>query len=225
MKEKKVWVYERWNKIVTSDQYPNIGTTLADLHKQIIDEKVARDAKIEAAKETVRQAQEERKAMLAAANAKKKQPGGKGKKGKEEAPKEEEEVKQEVSKPAEEEYRELDLTHPKDFGLALQRRAPRPFTFGPLEFSDLDKTDAEVPFDGEKTRGAVIQRLDESMGEPLICIHGYSVKIKGRSFKKRSTMQKLGRFLKNLVITPVMPDPIFEEDPVEEAAEGEEAAE
>lgn len=90
--------------------------------------------------------------MLAAANAKKTKPGNKGKKGKEEAPKEEEEVKAEVAKPVEEERRELDLTLPKDFAIAIQRRAPRPFTFGPLEFSDLDKSSAELPFDGERTR-------------------------------------------------------------------------
>ena len=49
------------------------------------------------------------------------------------------------------------------------------------------------------------------MDEASICIHGYNVKVKGRNFKRRSTMLKHGRFLKNLSISPVYPK-IAEDD-------------
>jgi hypothetical protein len=140
----------------------------------------------------VLKAQEERKAMLAAANAKKKAGGKGGKKGKDDAA--EEEVKEET-KPEKEEDRELDLNNPADFAIALQRKCPRPFTFGPLEFMELDKTPEEKVFKDEEERAFIIKQLEDTLGEPLICMHGYNVKIKGRTFMRRTTMLKHGRFL------------------------------
>lgn len=75
--------------------------------------------------------------MIAAANAKKKTTG-KGKKGKEEPKPEEVEVK-EVKK-VKEERKELDLLKPEDFDQALKERAPRRFTFGPIEFGGLNQS-------------------------------------------------------------------------------------
>ena len=87
-------------------------------------------------------AAEERKAMIAAANAKKKQQSKKGaKKPDKNENVEEEEVKQEAVKPINDVKKELDLTNPDEFRTALQERAPRPFTFGPIEFVGLNNTD------------------------------------------------------------------------------------
>ena len=44
------WVYEKWNKIVTSDKYPSIQGRLADLHKGIMKEEKIRKSKIETAR-------------------------------------------------------------------------------------------------------------------------------------------------------------------------------
>ena len=41
------------------------------------------------------------------------------------------------SKLNEDDNKELDLTNPEDFEKALCERAPRRFTFGPIEFGDL----------------------------------------------------------------------------------------
>ena len=65
-------MFEKWNKIVTSDKYPSIQGRLADLHKSIMKEEKIRKSKIETAKQAVIKAAEERKAMIAAASAKKK---------------------------------------------------------------------------------------------------------------------------------------------------------
>ena len=85
---------------------------MAKLHSDILSEEKVRQRKIKSAKEAVIKAAEERKAMIAAANAKKKTTG-KGKKGKEEPKPEEVEVK-EVKK-VKEERKELDLLKPEDF--------------------------------------------------------------------------------------------------------------
>lgn len=139
-------------------------------------------------------AQEERKALLAAANAKK-QKGGKSKKSKDEPVKEEEEIKQEEKKVADEPKRDLDLTDPEEFAMAVKEKFTRPFTFGPIEFSELNVSQEDKPFDAEAAREQIITGLEKSMGDQLVCIHGYLVKIKGRNFKRRSTMLKHGRFL------------------------------
>lgn len=43
------------------------------------------------------------------------------------------------------------------------------------------------------------------MPQPSCCIRGHMVAIKGRNFKRRSTMLKHGRFMQNLQVTPVYP--------------------
>ena len=68
---------------MTSDKYPSISKTLADLHKDVLEEEKSRQRKIDTARQAVVRAAEERKAMIAAANAKKKT-NQKGKKSKEE---------------------------------------------------------------------------------------------------------------------------------------------
>ena len=217
------WVFEKWNKIVTSDKFPEIQQRLATLHKSILQEEKSRKRRVEEAKQAVIKAAEERKAMIAAATAKKKA-GTKTKKGaKEEPPKDDEEQKQDI-KPKKVEKRELDLTNPTDFIEALKERAPRRFTFGPIEFSGLTLTNEQEHFDGDKVRQLIIDQLDNCMGEPHICIHGYLVEIKGRTVKRRSTMLKHGRFLPNLIVSPVYPAKIFVEENDDEDGEGDDAA-
>lgn len=58
-----------------------------------------------------------------------------------------------------------------------------------------------------------------------ICIHGYNVTIKKRTLKRRSTIVKHSRFLRNLEVYPVFPpepEPIIEEAEDEEAKDAEE---
>lgn len=38
---------------------------------------------------------------------------------------------------------DFDLNSPEDFAKALAKECPRPFTFGPIEFSDLNLNDKE----------------------------------------------------------------------------------
>ena len=56
-----------------------------------------------------------------------------------------------MSEPAAEEE-ELDLEHPVQFRKALRQRHPRPFTFGPIEFKNLNLDKDEVPFDDKNAR-------------------------------------------------------------------------
>jgi len=55
----------------------------------------------------------------------------------------EEEKVVEAPKPVEvkqkEEERELDLNDSQDFAKAISKQVPRAFTFGPIEFADLDR--------------------------------------------------------------------------------------
>lgn len=48
------------------------------------------------------------------------------------------------------------------------------------------------------------------MQQPSCCIRGHTVQIKGRNFKRASTMLKHGRFMQNLEVQPVYPKPIEE---------------
>lgn len=54
------------------------------------------------------------------------------------------------------------------------------------------------------------------------CIHGFKVCIKGRNLKRRTTILKHARFLKNLEVFPIFPP---EPEPVVVEEEGEEGAE
>ena len=67
--------------------------------------------------------------------AKKNQKGKKKKKEEEDAAAEEE--KKDATIGSKLEDREVDLTNPKQFAEELSRKIPRPFTFGPIEFTDL----------------------------------------------------------------------------------------
>merc|ERR1719498_1893138 len=71
----------------------------------------------------------------------------------------------------------FDLFLPSQFSAALKQKFQRKFTFGPIEFKDLDKQ-----FDGEAERKKVIDTLEKS--QPFkdagnnVCVHGYKVAVK-----------------------------------------------
>ena len=73
-----------------------------------------------------------------------------------------------------------------------------------------------MPFDDKNARQAVVNRLDTAVGEPIICIRGYEVLIKGKTLKRRTTILKHGRFLQNLTVIPNFPAELA---PVEEVVE------
>lgn len=58
------------------------------------------------------------------------------------------------------------------------------------------------------------------MPQPSCCIRGHTVQIKGRNFKRASTMLKHGRYMQNLEVHPVYPKPIEEVANDDDNAEG-----
>lgn len=52
-----------------------------------------------------------------------------------------------------------------------------------------------------------------------LCIHGFKVNVKGKTLKRRSSIVKHSRFLKNMEVTPILP---VLAEPVIEAKEGDE---
>ena len=98
--------------------------------------------------------------------------------------------------------RELDLFKPVDFAEALRDQVPRPFIFGPIEFSGLDRGD----FPAGEYREFVSQNLSESVYMPAnLCIHGFKVTVKNKTLKRASTIVKHSRYMNNMVVYPVFP--------------------
>ena len=199
-KYKTKWVYERWNKVVNSVDYPDIPGMLGELLKNSRNEIRSNKERVKEARAAVLKAAEEKKALLAAAAAKKAKAAKKGGKKTDEAPAEEE-VKH-VMVTAESADGDLNLNDPADFAKAISKECPRPFTFGPIEFSELNAMDA---FDASAQKLRIIDSLDLHMPQPSCCIRGHTVQIKKRNFKRRSTMLKHGRFMQNLQVIPVYP--------------------
>jgi len=89
---------------------------------------------------------------------------------------------------------------------ALEARIPRPFIFGPVEFEGLDLTDEQEVFNYEESRAHVCNALERSILLPSgLCVHGFKVKVKKRNLKRRGTLLKHARFLRNLEVLPVVP--------------------
>ena len=219
-KYKTRWIYERWNKVVSSADFPDVAKRLGGLYNSARKEVRSNKERVKEAKAAVIRAAEEKKALLAAAAAKKAKAAKKGGKKTEEAPAEEEDKKQvQVTAPSED--GDLNLNDPADFAKALTKEVPRPFTFGPIEFSELNLTESEMPFDADGNKLRIIDSLDLHLQQPSCCIRGHTVQIKGRNFKRRSTMLKHGRFMQNLVVSPVYPKLVeaVEEEGEDEAGE------
>ena len=98
----------------------------------------------------------------------------------------------------------------KQFITAVRKTFPRPFTFGPVRFSELNVDDADVNAAGEARRGQVSEALNElpQMLQNQILIHGVNVLVKKRKLKRRSSLLKHSRFLQNMTVTPVVPAPV-----------------
>jgi hypothetical protein len=85
-----------------------------------------------------------------------------------------------------------------------------PFLFGPVEFDGLNMSEDKEPFDFINERENVIKALQRSTLFPQsICVHGFKVKVKQRNLKRRSSLLKHSRFLRNLEVSPC-PPPIKE---------------
>jgi hypothetical protein len=86
----------------------------------------------------------------------------------------------------------------------LKEQIPRPFIFGPIEFTGLD----QPSFDGEQWRNIVQAQLEKSIQYPkAACIYGLSVTCKNRNLKRASTIVKHSRFMRNLIVKPNYPEP------------------
>ena len=160
--------------------------------------------RVKEAKLAVQKAAEEKKALAAALAAKKSKAANKGKGKKEEAPPEEEAAKM-PDLTIESEEADFDLNNPEEFAKALSKECPRPFTFGPIEFNQLNMSEQEMPFDYEEAKQRIIDSLDLHMNQPSCCIRGHTVQIRDRNLKRRSTILKHGRFMQNLTVRPVLP--------------------
>ena len=85
---------------------------------------------------------------------------------------------------------------PASFEKALKAKFPRPFIFGPVEFEGLNLTEEEAPFEPEAQREKVAAALERGIYlPPNVCIHGFKVKVKNRTLKRRSSLLKHARFL------------------------------
>lgn len=145
----------------------------------------------------VKEIQEENR-QKAALEAQKKKGKGKKKAAEEAAPEEDEEDKKE-----EENYK-LDTRD--GFTKALKASCKMPFLFGPIEFSNLNAQGEQASFDFEGERSKVTECLERSALYPgEIFENGFRVKIKNRNLKRRSSLLKHARFLRNLEVTPNLP--------------------
>lgn len=104
----------------------------------------------------------------------------------------------------------------------LEYYVQRPFLFGPVEYEGLDLTDAQQAFAPEDARQRAIDILERGVQIPTdLCPHGYRVLVKGRNLKRRSSLLKHARFLRNLEVIPNMP-PVREAVKEDGEEEGEE---
>lgn len=100
----------------------------------------------------------------------------------------------------------FDKNTPDGFKDCLEHYCKRPFLFGPIEFEGLDLSDDQHVFDPEEQCRRVNDALNRCMNIPSgLCTHGTAVTVKGRNLKRRSTILKHARFLRNLQVVPKMP--------------------
>lgn len=162
-KYKTKWVYERWNKVVSSGEFPDVPAQLGKVLKDSRNELKTNKDRVKEAKTAVLKAADEKKALAAALAAKKSKAANKGKGNKkDDAPAEEEERKV-PDFTIESEDGDYDLNNPAEFSKALLKECPRPFTFGPIEFTDLNLNDKESPLDYDESKQRIIDSLDLHM--------------------------------------------------------------
>lgn len=144
----------------------------------------------------------------------------KGKKGDDKPSEEVSQQYQSVNSSKKEET--FDTSTQDGFDKALRHHVKRPFLFGPIVFEGLDLDDTVSLFDPEEQRKRVTDLLERGVKLPTgLCQHGYRVTIKKRNLKRRSSLLKHARFLKNLEVRPNGPPPPVEEVKEEGDEEGE----
>lgn len=182
-KEGETWLYESYGHVFTSEQHPDLISSLSKLYKETRQEHQQQSEQIKVAKEALLAKQEEEEKRNAARAAAQNKKGKKGKKAEakpEEVPEEEKKVEQK-----EEAKKELNLHLPKEFREAIEEKVPDNFIFGPVTFKNLDN---EL-FDEEKAREAVLEALSKAKEMPKdLFIHGFRVLAKGRTLHRASTI-------------------------------------
>ena len=80
-------------------------------------------------------------------------------------------------------------------------------------------TEEQQPFRADLVREYIAETLDKFPYMPEnLCIHGYRVQVKQRTLKRRTTIVKHSRFLRNLEVTPVFPpepEPVYAIEEIE----------
>lgn len=147
---------------------------------------------------------EERKAAALAAAAKKKGPGKKGasKDKEEEDPNKDDSLPQVFRAPEERSY---DIFNPKDYVELLKLHIPRPFIFGPIDFTGLDQEDFQADYWKEHVLSTLMRSPFLAAGEDNILIHGFRVDVRGRTLRRPTSLLKHARYLRNLQVTPMLP--------------------
>ena len=121
---------------------------MAELAKRSRTEVFERDHEIEKAKKHVAKAAEDRRLAALAQQAKKKNT----KKGKKKEEEEEEVQKVQVEVKSEQDEGPPNLHDRSQYMNTLKKTWPRPFTFGPIKFSELNVEDPDVAAAGEGRR-------------------------------------------------------------------------
>jgi hypothetical protein len=103
------------------------------------------------------------------------------------------------------------LNNHADFQKALRAKVQMPFLFGPVTFEGLNISETDRAFDYQAQREIVLTNLNTCQLMPQnVCVHGCRVRVKNRNLKRRTSLLKHSRFLRNLEVT-VNPPPIKEE--------------
>ena len=219
LNEQHIWMFESYQHCFQEKDYPDLVTSLANLVKQTITDSQWQKDQLEEAKQHLKaNAEEKRQAAIEAAKRAKAKNKKKG--AAEEAPVTPDNVGGDDDEEAEEELH-FDLEKPAEFEKALAHKIKMPFIFGPVEFHGLHLSEAEDPFDFEREREQVVAALQRTpLLPPQLCIHGFRVRVKQRNLKRRSSLLKHARFMRNLQVTPNLPEVV--EAPKPEEGEEEE---
>lgn len=205
------WVFESYHNALQGKDFREMGKEPAqfvgELYSRAVSEHDDQQRLLADADNALKRSIEEKK--VKELEAAKKAKAGKGKKkGKADDDADEDPgSKRQGSKleqPSEEQA--VDPSGPDGFAKALKARIPRPFIFGPVEFEGLNLSEADAPFDFEAQHEKVTSVLERSLHMPSgVCVHGYKVRVKGRTLKRRTSLLKHARFLKNLEVLPKPP--------------------
>ena len=75
-------------------------------------------------------------------------------------------------------------------------------------------------------RAYISETVETDYLPKALCIHGLKVMVKGRTLRRRTTILKHSRFLRNLVVSPIFPsepEPVVVEDEENKEEEDEES--